>query len=162
MRMVRDMVDDHLLRSVQLWAQVAQRPEYASAQTVMAFVGTNGEPDTDGLFARLERDGKRLVLPRVEGERIVPCLVGDGLRPGAFSVPEPAGEVCPADEIDLVLVPGLAFTAEGVRLGQGGGYYDRFLAALACPTIGVCFTEQVVDELPREPHDVAVGALVNA
>lgn len=160
--MVRDMVDDRLLRSVQLWAQVAEQPEYAGARTVMAFVGTNGEPDTDGLFARIERDGKRLVLPRLVDDRIVPCGWGDGLRPGAYSVPEPTGDACPVGEIDVVIVPGLAFTAGGARLGQGGGHYDRFLTTVTCPTIGVCFTEQLVDALPGEAHDVGVHTVVSA
>ena len=73
LRMVRDMVDDHLIRSVQLWAKVAELPEYGRANTVMAFVGFNGEPDTDPLIARLAVEGKRLLLPRVEPTGIVPA-----------------------------------------------------------------------------------------
>ena len=71
--MVRDMVDDRLLRSVHLWAQVAALPEYASATTVMAFVGVKGEPDTDSLFARLAADRKTLVLPRMVDRAIQPA-----------------------------------------------------------------------------------------
>ena len=57
--------------------------------------------------------------------------------------------------IDIVIVPGLAFTRDGRRLGQGGGFYDRFLAQLPadCTTIGVGFAEQLLDDLPVEPHD---------
>ena len=63
---------------------------------------------------------------------------------------------------DVVVVPGLAFTPSGQRLGQGGGWYDRFLVDVRddCETIGVCFHEQVVDALPIEPHDVAVHRVV--
>ena len=77
--MVRDMVDDHLMRSVQLWAQLAELPEYRQANSVMAFVAFDGEPDTDPLFARLAAEGKRLLLPRVEPSGIVPAD-GDGPR----------------------------------------------------------------------------------
>jgi 5-formyltetrahydrofolate cyclo-ligase len=119
-----------------------------------------GEPDTDGLLARLDRDGKRLLLPRIEGDVIVAAEVGDGLRPGPFSGREPSGSVRHQPEIDVVIVPGVAFTSDGVRLGRGGGHYDRFLAGVTCPTIGVCFTEQVCDELPHEPHDVRVAAVI--
>ena len=67
-----------------------------------------------------------------------------------------------ADTVDVVIVPGLAFTADGHRLGQGGGWYDRFLGELhtSCVTIGVCFAEQVLTDLPREPHDVVLDRLV--
>lgn len=158
--MVIDDVDDRTMRSVLLWAAVAERPEYATASTVMAFVALRGEPDTDGLMARLERDGKRLLLPRMEGDRIVAAELGDGLRPGPFSGWEPSGIVRNQPEIDVVIVPGVAFTSDGVRLGRGGGHYDRFLVGVTCPTIGVCFSEQICDELPHEPHDVRVAAVI--
>lgn len=160
--MVRDLVDDHLMRSVELWAHVAELPEYRAAHTVMAFVGAKGEPDTDGLFARLAADGKRLVLPRVEGHALV---VGDGAAPrvtSAFGISEPQGPAIDPAEVQLVIVPGLAFTVDGARLGYGGGYYDRFLAAHSAPSVGVCFAEQLVDELPTDAHDVRVHRVVSA
>ena len=163
MRMVRDLVDNHLVRSVEMWRRVAELDEYLTAETVMAFVAAKGEPDTDPLFARLRADGKRLVLPRVEGAEIV---VGDGDAPraaSAFGIDEPQGPALDRSVVDLVVVPGLAFTADGHRLGYGGGYYDRFLASLpTVPTIGVCFVEQLVDELPIAPHDVKVRRVVSA
>ena len=160
--MVRDMVDDRLLRSVHLWAQVAALPEYASATTVMAFVGVKGEPDTDSLFARLAADGKTLVLPRMVDRAIQPALLGDGLVAAGFGLLEPAGEVVDPTSIDLILVPGLAYTADGFRLGYGGGNYDRFLPQTRAATVGVCFTEQLVDAVPLEPHDLAVKTVVTA
>ena len=170
MRQVRDMVDDHLLRSVELWAAVAELPQYRTAGAVMAFVGTHGEPDTDPLFVRLERDGKRLLLPRVEDGRLV---VGDGAAPrtaSRFGISEPTGPALSLDVVEFVIVPGLAFTAAGDRLGYGAGFYDRFLAALAAettggprvPNVGVCFAEQLVDDMPVESHDVKVHHVVSA
>lgn len=66
--------------------------------------------------------------------------------------------------IDMVVVPGVAFTADGHRLGQGGGWYDRFLADVGdeTVTIGVCFTEQVVSAVPQEPHDISVHRVISA
>ena len=71
------------------------------------------------------------------------------------------GDVDPAS-LDVVVVPGLAFTADGRRLGQGGGHYDRFLPRLrpACVTIGAAFAEQLVDDLPTEPHDIRLTLVV--
>lgn len=162
MRLVRDLVDDHLVRSVELWSAVAATPQYATATSVMAFVGCKGEPDTDPLFARLAADGKRLLLPRVEEGRLVVCDGTGPLTISSFGVSEPIGPPVPLSEVDFVIVPGLAFTAEGVRLGYGAGFYDRFLPQLSVPNAGVCFTEQLVDELPTEPHDVRVQQVISA
>ena len=162
MLLLRDLIDDRLLRSVQLWGDVAALDEYRRAATVMAFCAIAGEPDTDPLFARLAADGKVLVLPRAAGDGLEAALPGDGLVRGPHGVGEPTGATVHADVVDLVLVPGVAFTPEGVRLGRGGGHYDRFLAACAAPKIGVCFAEQLVDRLPVEPHDVRVQRVVVA
>jgi 5-formyltetrahydrofolate cyclo-ligase len=72
------------------------------------------------------------------------------------------GDLDPA-ALDVVVVPGLAYTADGHRLGQGGGHFDRFLPRLApsCVSIGVCFAEQLVDAVPVEPHDVTVDHVVS-
>jgi 5-formyltetrahydrofolate cyclo-ligase len=162
MRMVRDMVDDHLMRSVQLWAKVAELPEFQSASTVMAFVSMNGEPDTDPLFARLAVEGKRLLLPRVEPTGLV-VASGDSTRSiSSFGVHEPTGPTVELADVDLVIVPGLAFTLAGDRLGYGGGYYDRFLPSLAARSVGVCFADQLLDELPMAAHDVRVDTVVSA
>ena len=71
------------------------------------------------------------------------------------------GDVDPTT-LDVVVVPGLAFTIDGHRLGQGGGHFDRFLPRLGpdCLTIGVCSHEQLVGELPMAPHDVRVRLVV--
>ncbi len=160
MRMVRELIDDRLMRSVQLWAEVAELAEYRDATFVMAFVGMPGEPDTDPLVARLERDGKTLVLPRIVGSELQPALAGATLRPGQLRIPEPTGDVVERADISLVIVPGLAFTIDGCRLGQGKAYYDRFLVGMTAPTIGVCFAEQLVDTLPMEPHDVRLQRVI--
>ena len=162
--MARDMVDDRLMRSVDLWTRVATLPEYAAATGVMAFVGFRGEPDTDPLFARLAADGKRLLLPRVDGQEIVVC---DGVGPmqtSSYGVSEPTGPALGPEVVDLVIVPGLAFTLDGARLGYGGGFYDRFLPTVrpGVVSVGVCFDEQVVDHLPVEPHDIRVARVVSA
>ena len=89
----------------------------------------------------------------------------DGLRRGEFGVLEPdpdrAARIAP-DRLDLVIVPGVAFTAGGARLGRGGGFYDRFLARVPDPTprVGVAFRCQVFDQIPTEPHDAHVDELV--
>ena len=161
MRLVRDTVDDRLIRSVQLWAQLAATDAYQNATVVMAFVGVNGEPDTDPLRARLAADGKVVVLPRVEG-RQMHAVMGPPEVVSAFGIPEPVGDAVDPMSIDLVVVPGLAFTVDGHRLGQGGGFYDRFLPTTRAVTVAVCFCEQMVDELPFDDHDVVVDQVISA
>ena len=162
MRMVRDMVDDHLMRSVQLWAKVAELESYRRAATVMAFVAFKGEPVTDPLFARMVADGKRLLLPRVESSGLVAADGSSPLVASTFGVREPTGPAVGLGEIDMVIVPGLAFTPAGDRLGYGQGYYDRFLPTVPAASVGVCFADQLVDELPVTAHDVRVGTVVSA
>lgn len=159
---MRDLIDDRVIRSVGLWSQVAALPAYQAARTVMAFAATPGEPDTDSLFARLDADRKILVLPSMEEGGIVPRLPGERLVAGPHGILSPTGEIVRADELDLVLVPALAYTTTGRRLGRGGGHYDRFLSRLParCTTVGVCFAEQLVDDIPGEPHDVEVAVVI--
>jgi 5-formyltetrahydrofolate cyclo-ligase len=164
MRQVCDLIDDRELRSIDLWTQLAVLPEYAAASTVMAFASMPTEPDTDGLFARLVLDGKTLVLPRIEadGDCIVPVVAGDSFRDGRWGIREPLGEPCDPASIDLVVVPGVAFTLAGARLGHGKAYYDRFLPTTSAATVGVCFSEQLLDELSTEPHDVLMQHVLHA
>jgi 5-formyltetrahydrofolate cyclo-ligase len=162
MALVCDLIDDRLMRSIDIWTWVAQLDQYQSAATVMAFSGMPTEPDTDGLFGRLERDGKTLVLPRLQDGGIVPALVGDGFTRGQFGIREPSGEPVDPMSIDVVIVPGVAFTLRCDRLGHGKAYYDRFLPTTRAFTVGACFNEQIVDELPIEPHDVRLDAVVHA
>lgn len=111
----------------------------------------------------------RVVLPRV-GDRAdgTPEMEFFDYEPktladGAYGIAEPQGEsVCAADEIDLMIVPGVAFTREGVRLGRGKGYYDRYLAreGFRAYTVGVCYACQLLQELPSEEHDRRVDIVV--
>jgi 5-formyltetrahydrofolate cyclo-ligase len=162
MRQACELIDDRTLRSVQLWAAIADLPQYHSATTVMAYAAMASEPETDGLFARLARDGKVLVLPRIVGDLLEPALVGDGTKAAVWGIHEPQGASVDPATIDLVIVPGVAFTAQGGRLGHGKAYYDRFLPTTRAFTVGACFHEQLVDELPLEPHDVVLDHVVAA
>ena len=153
MRAVRAAVADVSARSARLWSDVSATEVYTSAKTVMVFISMPGEPDTGPFLAQLRRDGKTVVLPRIVGDRLEPALTDGALVPGPLNIPSPTGAGVDPLSIDLIIVPGVAFTAGGERLGHGKAYYDRFLATTPAATIGVCFHEQMLDELPTEPHD---------
>jgi 5-formyltetrahydrofolate cyclo-ligase len=145
---------------------------WASARAITGFVGVNGEPDTRELLGAALAEGKALWLPRVLG----PSELGFArvqelaeLVPGGFGLLEPpvrAGCVALAEiPVDLVLVPGLAFTSEGVRLGFGRGYYDRAFGSApigAAPVrVGICFAEFLdVVALPSDAHDMPMHHVV--
>lgn len=149
--------------SAAIFAAVERLPEFRAARTVAVFAALPDEPATDEALARWGRT-RRVVLPRVEGD----AMQFYGYRPealsrGAFGIFEPQGErPCPVGDIDLAVCPGVAFTADGRRLGRGRGYYDRYLGqpAFRGYRVGVCYAHQVVDDLPVEPHDVRMDTVV--
>lgn len=140
-------------------------PQAARAETVLLFLGVGTEPDTRPILTALLERGKRLLLPRcLPGRRLEARTVTGtaGLVPGAYGIPEP-GEDCPAverDRIDLILVPALCYDERRFRLGQGGGYYDRYLAGYAGETAGLCRDALLLEEVPTEPHDQPVDLVL--
>jgi 5-formyltetrahydrofolate cyclo-ligase len=131
------------------------------ARTLATFAALPGEPRLLELLAELP--DRRWALPRVVGDRLDFHLATPvDLVAGAFGIlePSPAAPLCPPEEIELFLCPGMAFTDSGSRLGRGMGYYDRALAAApAAIRVGVGFREQVVSELPLETHDQSMQFL---
>lgn len=127
------------------------------------------ELDLASLHQERWRSLRAVFLPRVAGPGRLhwhTVIDGEQLRPGAFGIAEPDPALAALAELpsrSTVFVPGLAFTADGRRLGQGGGYYDRLLAARPdLRAIGVGFACQLLDEIPCEPHDVRLSAVVIA
>ncbi len=146
-------------------ARVAGLPAYRTARTVLAFAGTDREIDTRPLLERVLSGGKILALPVCVGPGIMEARqVTDlaALRPGAYGILEPPADApCLAQEdIDLILVPCAACDRAGHRLGRGGGYYDRYLAAYGGNAVLLCPEALVTDAVPHEAHDRAVPIVV--
>lgn len=142
-------------------------PLLRDAQTVVAYYSLDDEVDTHRMIDELLAAGKTVYLPKVvSGEQMVLCRYTgqESLQQGAFGIMEPFGPSMPTNTtIDVVLVPGMAFDAQGRRLGRGKGYYDRFLSVLPHPRpqlIGVCFDFQKVDSVPTGPFDMAVDIVI--
>ncbi len=134
------------------------------ATSVMAYVSVSSEVETRALLVALLARGKRLLLPRCHGGGrmdAVEITSLDRLVPGRLGIPEPDAALPAADKrsIDLILAPGLLFDLSGNRMGQGAGYYDRFLADYQGETCGLCFSAQIQPLAPA-PHDMPVGALI--
>ena len=118
------------------------------------------------LLPLVEKLSCRVVLPRVEGDDMEFYDYDSGaMQIGSFGIVEPQGvEPVEAEQIDLMVVPGVAFTAAGDRLGRGKGYYDRYLSreGFRAFCVGVCYEHQVVESLPVEPHDKAMDEVVSS
>ena len=140
------------------------RPLLAEAQTIVAYYALPDEVCTHQLLEELVAEGKTVLLPKVldeEGMELRRYQGPQDLCEGAYHIMEPTGEAFPAlSQIDIALIPGLAFDAQGHRLGRGKGYYDRFLTSFKGKTIGVCFDFQKVAEVPVDAHDIAVDRVV--
>jgi 5-formyltetrahydrofolate cyclo-ligase len=140
-------------------------PEVRDARTVMAFWSFGSEVSMHPSLAALAGAGTRTALPRiVEGELEVRIYApGDTVTPTSFGAMQPAdGRTVPADEVDVVCVPGVAFDRAGGRVGYGGGFYDRFLnRAERAVRVGIAYDLQVVrDELPAGRFDLRVDLIV--
>ncbi len=141
---------------------VIEMAEFQSARSVGLYHPLGSEVRTDVIAEAARRQGKKVSLPRTEGNmiRFYEYRAGDDLVEGRFGVMEPVPTKHPV-ELDLVVIPGVAFDAKGCRIGYGKGFYDRFLAqAPATFSVGLAYSFQVVEGLPRGRFDRKLGALI--
>lgn len=142
-------------------------PQIQEAQSVFLYDAMRSEVETAALADALLHLGKTVCFPRLDTTvpgkmEAVPVRSRQDLVPGPFGTRQPMARLSPIDpaRIDIVLTPGLAFTREGVRLGYGGGYYDRFFPQCdAALRIALCYTAQLAEALPLDPHDVPMHIL---
>ena len=152
---------------------VLARDAFRAARRVMAYGSFGSEVNTSVLCETVLREGKMLLLPRVDKTRDAIRVYGvrdlaRDLDTNRWGIREPRPETCREigpGELEFVFVPGVAFDARGGRLGYGKAYYDRLLAASAqaggSPTlVAGAFAVQVVDQVPMEPHDVPIPSIV--
>ena len=140
-------------------------PQIESVRTVLLYHGMDTEPDTVRLLSPLWDMGKQVCLPRcLPGNQMEARLVqrDSTLIRHPYGMLEPGLDcpLIPPGQIDLVLVPGLAFDRSGGRLGRGGGYYDRWLAGFSGVTAALCRDGLLMESIPRLPHDLGVNLVV--
>ncbi len=155
----RRAYDPELATGIQI--NLAEMCQLHAVQKVCCYLPYGDEPDTELFIDWALENGIEVLLPvaredgsldwiRYEGERAV----------GIFGFEEGSGEIASLDEIDLVIAPALAVGRNGYRLGQGKGFYDRFLESVDVPCVAVVFDDEVLDEVPSEPHDQAIDSVV--
>ncbi len=155
--------DEKSVRDERIRENLKGLPEFRPTGTILMFYPIKGEPDITPLFDYVLSRGGALVLPKVDGNnlRVVRLLDPTQVQAGRFRVPEPVGgeEVSPED-LDLAIVPGIVFDRRCYRIGFGKGFYDRLLAKVPAPKVGVGYSFQVVPEVPRDPWDVPLDLVV--
>lgn len=137
---------------------------YQNAKTIYGYLPYNQEVRTVPMLERALKDGKKVAVPKVYGEEMKFLYLDDltAVAKGYAGIPEPiADEPVAHDETALVLMPGLAFDPQGHRIGYGGGFYDKFLAAEPNhPTLALCYEFQMLPKLDVEDHDIPVDMVL--
>ena len=150
-------------------ARLKANPRFSEAHTLLLYSALPDEVQTQLLLDELTAAGKTVLLPKVVSSEDMELRRYTGktdLQQGAFGIMEPCGEVfTDYAAIDVAVVPGMAFDKEGHRLGRGKGYYDRFLSKLSTLNaklykIGLCFSWQLVDEVPCDEHDIIMDEII--
>lgn len=156
-------------------AEIAQKSErlgqlfaasslYRQAKTIYGYLPYNQEVRTVPMLERALRDGKRVAVPKVVGEEMIFIYLDDlnAVEKGYAGIPEPIANGPVADDPHaLVLMPGLAFDPQGHRIGYGGGFYDRFLAAQTeHPTLALCYDFQLLPHLETDSFDIPVDCVL--
>ena len=137
---------------------------YQNAKTIYGYLPYNQEVRTVPMLERALKDGKKVAVPKVCGDEMKFLYLDDltAVAKGYAGIPEPiADEPVAHDETALVLMPGLAFDPQGHRIGYGGGFYDKFLAAEPNhPTLALCYEFQMLPKLDVEDHDIPVDTVL--
>ena len=142
-----------------LTEQLLQHPFYQEAKVIATYLSFPHEFQTQELIEQALRDCKKVLIPKTYSKGRMDFVIYDPqqLVKTSFGLLEPQGvlEVVDASQIDLIHVPGLAFTTEGYRIGYGGGYYDRYLKHFSGHTLSTVYHYQVQEFIP-ENHDIPV------
>ncbi len=151
-------------KSKKLGALFAASPLYQQAQTIYGYLPYNQEVRTVAMLEQAMKDGKRVAVPKVVGDDMVFIYLDDltAVEKGYAGIPEPVADTPVADDPHaLVLMPGLAFDPQGHRIGYGGGFYDKFLAAEPDhPTLALCYDFQMLEHLETEEFDIPVDCVL--
>lgn len=161
----RAMTEEEIeTRSARLARLFFASEAYQKAKTIYGYLPYNQEVRTVPMLERALKDGKKVAVPKVYGDEMKFLYLDDlnAVAKGYAGIPEPiADEPVAQDETALVLMPGLAFDPQGHRIGYGGGFYDKFLAAEPHhPTLALCYEFQMLPKLDVEDHDIPVDTVL--
>jgi len=151
-----------------IFSHLREIPSFSKAKTIMCYFARGSEVPTKNLVLELLNSAKRVVLPRTNTDDmlIIPYYIDsiDDVELASFGLLEPklSCKICKTEDIDVILVPGVAFDQHGHRLGYGLGFYDKFLPGAKCETIGLAYDDTICENcLPCDSHDIPVDNVVS-
>ena len=160
----RDAIDPvrRSVNSKKIWERLAKLEVFKEAKDIACYVNFRSEVETlDFLIKHL--DEKKFYIPRTKDKEMDFVLLRDleELKRDSFGILSPQGnQVISPEDLDLILTPGIAFTLQGGRLGYGGGFYDRYFKKTHCPSLGLAFEEQILENLPLDSWDHLLNGIV--
>ena len=161
--------EERLKKSSEIVSRLLKNSDIINAKNIFTYVSFRSEVNTHGMIDSFLAQGKVVSVPFTDMNKktIIPSIiksVKNDLVPGTFGISEPVAEkLCPmlVDDIDIVIMPGAAFSDKGCRIGYGGGFYDRFLQKNRISSYALAFDFQIVDEVPFSPeYDLKVDYIV--
>jgi 5-formyltetrahydrofolate cyclo-ligase len=166
----RDSIDSNVRKQwdENIFNKLINSELYKKAHTIFSFVSFKSEVDTHNIIKHAIKNGKTICVPKIEskqkGIEIFKIRDFTQLKKGYFDILEP-DETCPAadsSEIDLILMPGVAFDKLGGRIGYGAGFYDRFLSNMKkrADKIALAYDFQLLDSIPMDEHDVSIDGII--
>lgn len=162
-RAMKSMLLDHEkeIAAAEAFAMLEQTAAFMMAEKILMYHSLPDELSTHS-FLNKWKGKKHFFLPRVNGVNLeILPFEESRLELGAFHIEEPTGsDTIDPDEIELIVVPAMAYDRQGHRLGRGKGFYDRLLASTKATKVGIAYEFQLVDEIPTEPHDVNMDIVI--
>jgi 5-formyltetrahydrofolate cyclo-ligase len=162
----RDLIpaEERSEKSLSIEARLFELPEFKTAGVILFFASFRSEVQTGPMIRRALAAGKRVILPRVNGDRLNLFEIFDfdhDTAPGSRGIPEPRiAAPVQLGAVNLIVIPGAAFDEQGNRAGYGAGFYDKLLSTFAKATVALAFESQIVPCIPAERHDIPVQKIV--
>lgn len=156
--------DSKRMWDTKICSHIVNFSAYKQAKSIAVFLPLPDEPDIQPVLHDAWKCGKTVAVPRVEGTTLSlrKIITSRDTAIGRFGIrePKPTTPVVSPSSLGVVFIPGQAFDRRGNRLGRGHGYYDRLLAHIRKPTIGICYSFRLVERVPHDEHDRRVHGII--
>ena len=153
----RKNIPEKEFKSRLIYNEIISSPEYNDAQTIAIYNSTEDEVDTHEIIMYSFLKEKTILLPKIIGKEMIFLKVDNSTKYklSKFGILEPiTGDIYDHSQIDLFIIPGVAFDIKGNRLGYGAGYYDRYLQGNDVTKLGLAYEEQIINSIPTDEHDI--------
>ncbi len=162
----RDMLKNRDVLDSRILLELINTKEYINAKNIFIYIGFGSEINTKEYIKEFFKEGKTVLVPRTEIKsrkmEAIKITSLDNLKESKYGILEPSLNEKPfnEDEIDLIIIPGVAFDLNGNRLGYGGGFYDRFLSRTKAYKIALCYDFQLLNKIETEEHDIPTDLII--